>query len=116
MASLPFVLSRAQLASSLAEVVAFTDGLVWGEDSVWLAEAYRQIGQIAEGLRILGQALALACQRGAHFYEAELYRFKGELRRQHAVGVGLKPTPAEQSGATAGDDEPELAVAAAGPA
>jgi hypothetical protein len=31
MASLPFVLSRAQLASSLAEVGAFTDGLVGGK-------------------------------------------------------------------------------------
>jgi hypothetical protein len=50
-----------------------------GENSVRLAQAYRQIGQIAEGLRILTQALALACQRAARFYEAELYWFKGEF-------------------------------------
>jgi class 3 adenylate cyclase/predicted ATPase len=48
-----------------------------------LAEAYGKEGQTAEGLSALTEALeAVNNNRGARFYEAELYRLKGALTLQ----------------------------------
>jgi class 3 adenylate cyclase/predicted ATPase len=48
-----------------------------------LVEAYGKVGQTAEGLSALTEALeAVNNNRGARFYEAELYRLKGELTLQ----------------------------------
>jgi len=44
-----------------------------------LAEAYGKVGQAAEGLGIVFEALSLVNKTGARSYEAELYRVKGEL-------------------------------------
>jgi predicted ATPase len=44
-----------------------------------LAEGYGQSGQPTEGLTVLAEALAAVDQSGVRFYEAELYRLKGEL-------------------------------------
>jgi predicted ATPase/DNA-binding winged helix-turn-helix (wHTH) protein len=44
-----------------------------------LAEAYSQGGQREEGLAALSEALALVETTGVRYYEAELYRLKGEL-------------------------------------
>jgi predicted ATPase len=44
-----------------------------------LAEAQGAIGQVAEGLNTLAEALAVANKTGGHWYEAELHRLKGEL-------------------------------------
>ena len=44
-----------------------------------LAELYRDTGQIQEGLRALDTAMVSVDQHGARYYEAELYRLKGEL-------------------------------------
>jgi adenylate cyclase len=44
-----------------------------------IAEAYRRIGQAAEGLNMITDALARAHQTECRYYEAELYRLKGEL-------------------------------------
>jgi predicted ATPase len=49
-----------------------------------LAEAYESIGQSAEGLTVLAEALAAVEKTGGRFYEAELYRLKGELLRRRA--------------------------------
>jgi predicted ATPase len=46
---------------------------------VRLAEAYRQGAQAEAGLGVLSEALALMQQKGERYYEAELYRLKGEL-------------------------------------
>jgi predicted ATPase len=48
----------------------------------FLAQAYGQVGQTEEGLTILTEALAEADKNGERFYEAELYRLRGELRLQ----------------------------------
>src|SRR5262245_46890426 len=48
----------------------------------FLAQAYGQVGQTEEGLAILTEALAEADKNGERFYEAELYRLRGELRLQ----------------------------------
>jgi predicted ATPase len=50
-----------------------------------LAEAYGKAGQAEEGLSTLSEALALVNRTGERFYEAELYRVKGELSLQSEV-------------------------------
>jgi predicted ATPase len=47
-----------------------------------LAEAYGTAGQVQEGLQVLDEALALVDQSGERYWEAELYRRKGELLLQ----------------------------------
>jgi predicted ATPase len=48
------------------------------------AEAYGRMGQMQEGLEVLAEALNVADKTGERYYEAELYRLKGELLRQKA--------------------------------
>jgi len=50
-----------------------------------LAESYGKAGQVKEGLDVLIEALAAADKSGERFYEAELYRLKGELVLQSEV-------------------------------
>jgi predicted ATPase/class 3 adenylate cyclase len=47
--------------------------------SAFLAEAYRKVGQAADGLNVATDALARAQQTAFRHYDAELYRIKGEL-------------------------------------
>ncbi len=44
-----------------------------------LAEAYEKVGQVEEGLSSIAEALAAVDNSGERWYEAELYRLKGEL-------------------------------------
>ncbi len=44
-----------------------------------LAEALAKVGNIEEGLAVLAEALATIQETGECYYEAELYRIKGEL-------------------------------------
>jgi len=44
-----------------------------------LAEAYGKVGQLEEGLSVLGEALAIVDNTGERNWEAELHRQKGEL-------------------------------------
>ena len=46
---------------------------------VWLAEAYGAGGQPEEGLRVLAEAVTVAHNVGARWYEAERHRLKGHL-------------------------------------
>jgi len=50
-----------------------------------LAKAYGKAGQTEEGLRILTGALAEGEETRQHFYDAELYRIKGQLVLQSGV-------------------------------
>jgi predicted ATPase len=59
-----------------------------------LAEGYRQSGQLEAGLTVLAEALAAVDQSGVRFYEAELYRLKGELLLAQA-GTGHQVQEAE---------------------
>jgi predicted ATPase len=45
----------------------------------WLAEAYGQAGQAADGLSVLDEALAQVDETDERYYEAELRRLKGDL-------------------------------------
>jgi predicted ATPase len=49
-----------------------------------LAETYGEEGEAEAGLSMLTEALVTVHNLGQHFYEAELYRLKGELLRQKA--------------------------------
>jgi predicted ATPase len=60
-----------------------------------LAEACAQVGQTTEGLEALAEALAVLAKSRERWCEAELYRLRGELLLQQAVGAGLKPIPTE---------------------
>jgi predicted ATPase len=53
-----------------------------------LAEASEKAGAVDEGLRVLTEALAMVEQTGERFYEAELYRLKGQLMLQSQTGLG----------------------------
>jgi predicted ATPase/class 3 adenylate cyclase len=58
-----------------------------------LAEAYGKMGQVEDGLRTLADAVAAVDTTGDRFYEAELYRLKGELllarsAEQHIEAAG----------------------------
>jgi predicted ATPase len=44
-----------------------------------LAEGYGKVGQVEKGLTTLAEALDVVHKTGERFYEAELYRLKGEL-------------------------------------
>ncbi len=55
-----------------------------------LVEAYGRVGQMEEGLAVLAEALAVVDKTGEHFYEAELYRLKGELTLQKFQVQGSK--------------------------
>ena len=50
-----------------------------------LAEASAQVGQPAEGLEALAEALATVAKSAVCWWEAELYRLRGELLLRHAV-------------------------------
>jgi predicted ATPase len=50
-----------------------------------LAEAYGKVGRAEEVLNTLAEALALVDKTGEHWWEAELYRLKGELTLQSSV-------------------------------
>jgi predicted ATPase len=44
-----------------------------------LADIAREAGQVEEGLRVLAEALTVVDTSGERFYEAEIYRLKGEF-------------------------------------
>jgi predicted ATPase len=52
------------------------------KDLALLAETYGKVGQTEEGLRALEEALEIVSKTEEHWYEAELYRLKGELTLQ----------------------------------
>ena len=56
-----------------------------------LAEAYGYAGQTHEGLNVLAEALAAVHNRAGRWWEAELYRLRGEL----LLHMGAQPEGAE---------------------
>jgi predicted ATPase len=50
-----------------------------------LAEGYGRVGQVEEGLDALAEALALVNKNEERWYEAELYRLKGQLTLKSKV-------------------------------
>lgn len=81
----------------------------------WLAlsaEAYRKGRRPTEGLTVLSEALALVERNAERYYEAKLYRLKGELLlMQAANGSGVRAFRIEPTAAEA--DPSALAAAKA---
>jgi predicted ATPase len=72
----------AQMQQGLAAFRATGEGLEWPYRLALLAEAYGKVGWAEEGLSALAEALAIVDKTGVRFYEAELYRLKGQLTLQ----------------------------------
>ncbi|MGE0825999.1 MAG: hypothetical protein AB7G75_15370, partial [Candidatus Binatia bacterium] len=66
-----------------------------------LAEAYGKAGQVEEGLIALTEALEVTRKTDEHWYEAELYRLKGELTLQSKTSLGQVKTGQDTSENTA---------------
>jgi predicted ATPase len=67
-----------------------------------LAEAYGKAGQTVEGLTALAEALVVVDKTGEHYYEADLYRLRGELTlAQSSVTNPQPPIPNSQTEAEA---------------
>jgi len=75
----------AQMHQGLAALRTTGTGLLLAEFLALLAEAYGQIGQAEEGLRLLAEALVSMDATGEHFYTVEVYRLKGELLLRQTV-------------------------------
>ena len=73
-----------QLRQGLAAYRATGAGLWLSYLQALLAEAYGRVGQTEVGLRTLAEALTLLDKTSGRFYEAELYRLKGELLLQQS--------------------------------
>ncbi len=77
-----------QMHQSLAEYE--TLGIERGQPQFLadLADAYRQAGQVAEGLRLIATAQEKISKSNERWYEAELWRLKGELLLKVERGAG----------------------------
>jgi predicted ATPase len=83
---------RAQIQQGLAAYRATGATRVRPYQLGLLAETSAQLGHTTEGLAALAEALATLDQSGVRWWEAELYRLRGELLLQHA---GAQPGEAE---------------------
>jgi class 3 adenylate cyclase/predicted ATPase len=64
---------------------------------VLLAEAYGKVGRAQEGLALLAEALLLVEKNKDRFYEAELYRLKGQLTLQSQTSPRQVPDKSQTS-------------------
>src|SRR5262249_29088703 len=71
-----------QIRQGLATRQAIEAGVLPTNHPGLLAEAYGKAGQAEQGLALLAEALEVVDTSGERFYEAELYRLKGELTLQ----------------------------------
>jgi class 3 adenylate cyclase/predicted ATPase len=91
----------AQLWQGLAAWRAVGAGVFQVAFQVLLAEAYGQVGQASQGLSTLAETLEIVKRTGERYYEAEVYRLKGELLlaqegpRLQAIGHREKTEEAE---------------------
>src|SRR5262249_46601415 len=74
-----------QIRHGLATCLATGAGILHSYHLALLAEAYEKAGQAEEGLAALAEALTVGDKTGERFYEAELYRLKGELTLQASI-------------------------------
>ena len=62
----------------------------WPADMALLAEAYGKAKRPADGLQVLTAALSFTTKTGMHYYDAELYRLKGDLLLQQYLATGCQ--------------------------
>jgi tetratricopeptide (TPR) repeat protein len=75
--------SIAELRSAMAGIRAIGTAAELPWYLALLAGAHATVGQTAEGLGAIAEALALVASTNERFYEAEIYRVKGELLLKH---------------------------------
>jgi predicted ATPase len=75
--------SIAELRSAMATIRAIGTAAELPWYLALLAGAHGIVGQTAEGLDAIAEALALLASTNERFYEAEIYRVKGELLLRH---------------------------------
>jgi predicted ATPase len=78
-----------QMRQGLAALQATGTELVRPHFLGLLAEALHKARRVEEGLRTLEEALAVAQRNGEGYYEAELYRLKGDLSLMQSTGRDL---------------------------
>jgi predicted ATPase len=79
-----------QIRQGVAAVPDIGVGLGWPDNLASLAKAYGKTRQAEEGLNTLAEALAVVDKTGERFYEAELYRLRGELTLNQSSVPGLE--------------------------
>jgi predicted ATPase len=80
----------AQMRRGLAACRATGAEVMRPNNLALLAEAYGKVGQVEEGLQVLGEALDAVDKSGERFCEAELYRLRGELMLAQSKVQSLK--------------------------
>jgi predicted ATPase len=86
----------AQIGQGLAAVRAAGAEVARTYQLTLLVEAYQSVGQPEAGLKILSEALAQVEKTEERFWEAEIYRLKGELLlKSQGGGVKDKESPEE---------------------
>ncbi len=85
----------AQLHQGLNTYRATGAGIARTQFLALLAEAYGKAGQAEEGLTVLAEALAMVDKTGECYYEAELYRLRGEFTLQQLKIKNAKLTMTE---------------------
>jgi len=89
----------AQMHQGLATLQAVGAVIGWPLSVTALAEGYGEIGQPESGLTVLTEARARTNDTGTCFYEAEVYRLKGELTLKQTKVQSLEsraPNEAEE--------------------
>ncbi len=85
----------AQMRQGLAAMQATGVELFRSHFLALLAEVHGRSGQITDGMNMLAEAFAFVEKTGERFYEAELYRLKGELRLTQSRVQSLAPSVKE---------------------
>jgi len=96
-----------QIHESLSASQAQGTGLLHPYFLTLLAGMYGTMGRITEGLGTLAKAMALVEQSGECYWEAEMYRLKGELLRMPAVKELVADETTEMRGKFTDDYSPE---------
>jgi predicted ATPase len=73
-----------QMCQGLAAYRATRAEIIRPYNLALLAEGYRKVGRVEEGLTLLNEALVTVDTTGERMWEAELYRLKGELTLHQA--------------------------------
>jgi TOMM system kinase/cyclase fusion protein len=74
-----------QMCQGLAAYQATGAEIIWPYNLALLAEGYRKVGRVEEGLTLVDEALVTVDKTGERMWEAELYRLKGTLTLQSQV-------------------------------
>ena len=101
-----------QMRQGLADLQTTGTELVRPHFLGLLAEALGRARQPEEGLRLLEEALVVVQQNGERYYEAELYRIKGEVLLMQATGRGV--SRAATGGKAVARPDPAAVALAAG--